>query len=268
MTGATANTLTVDGKAVLAGSGGRAFDPALPTVVLLHGAGMDHSVWALQSRYLAYHGRNVLAVDLPGHGRSEGPVLGCIEALADWLVRLLDAAGVARARLAGHSMGALVALECAARHGARVEALALMGVAAKMPVHPDLLAAAEANDPVAAEMIVDWGYGARAHLGGHRVPGLWMAGSGLRLLQHAAPGVLHRDLAACNAYRGGGEAAAKVACPALLLLAPDDKMTPAKAGRKLAAAIQGAEVVDLPACGHMMMVEQPDATLDALLRMI
>lgn len=259
---------TVDGKTVFAGTGGRAFDPAMPSVVLLHGAGMDHSVWALQSRYLAHHGRNVLAVDLPGHGRSEGPALDSIAELAGWVVRLLDAAEVERARLVGHSMGALIALDCAARHGDRVEALALLGVAAKMPVHPDLLAAAEANDPRAAEMIVAWGFGARGHLGGHAVPGLWMAGSGLHLLQNAAPGVLHRDLAACNAYDGGMEAAGKVGCPTRLILGRDDRMTPAKAGRKLSEAIPGAEVTELPASGHMMMIEQPDAALDALLGVV
>lgn len=256
--------LTVDGTSVFAATGGVEFDPARPAVVLVHGAGMDHSAWALQSRYLAHHGRAVLAVDLPGHGLSGGEPLDSIQAVADWLVRLLDAAGVERAAVAGHSMGALAALESAARHPDRWRALALLGVAAKMPVHPDLLAAAEANDPAAAEMVVAWGHGPRAQLGGNAAPGVWTTGSALRLLERARPGVLHTDLAACNAYARGGESAGEVRCPTLLLLAARDRMTPAKAGRKLASAIDDARVVELPDCGHMMMTEAPDATLDAL----
>lgn len=260
--------LEVDGAPVFAATGGTAFDPARPVVVLVHGAGMDHSVWALQSRYLAHHGRAVLAVDLPGHGRSGGDPLDSPKAIADWLVRLLDAVGVEQAALAGHSMGALAALESAARHPDRWRALALMGVAAKMPVHPDLLKAAEANDPAAAAMIVGWGHGARAQLGGDAVPGVWTTGAARRLLERAQPGVLHTDLAACDAYTHGGEAAGQVRCPTLLLLAAEDRMTPAKAGRKLAEAMDDARVVELAGCGHMMMTEAPDATLDALAKMV
>jgi pimeloyl-ACP methyl ester carboxylesterase len=256
--------LEVDGAPVFAATGGVAFDAARPVVVLVHGAGMDHSVWALQSRYLAHHGRAVLAVDLPGHGLSGGAPLESVDALADWLVRLLDALGVARAALVGHSMGALAALESAARHAQRWRALGLLGVAAKMPVHPDLLAAAEADDPAAAEIVVAWGHGPRARFGGNAVPGVWTTGAALNLLARARPGVLHTDLAACNAYARGEAAAGEVRCPTLLVLAAHDRMTPAKAGRKLGAAIADARVVELPGCGHLMMTEAPDATLDAL----
>lgn len=254
----------IDGAPVFAATGGTAFDPARPAVVMVHGAGMDHSVWALQARYLAHHGRGVLAVDLPGHGRSGGTPLDSPQAIADWLVRLLDAAGVGQAAVAGHSMGALAALEAAARHPARWRALALLGVAARMPVHPDLLRAAEADDPAAVEMILAWGHGARAQLGGDASPGVWTVGAARRLLLAARPGVLHADLAACDGYAGGMEAAQAVRCPSLLVLAAEDRMTPAKAGRKLAQAIPEARVVELPRCGHMMMTEAPDATLDAL----
>ena len=260
--------LPVDNQEVFAGTGGVAFDPAQPTVVFLHGAGMDHTVWALQSRYLAHRGRSVLAPDLPGHGRSAGAPLDSPQAIADWAVRLLDAAGVETAALVGHSMGALAALECAARHPDRVRALALLGVAGKMPVHPNLLAAAETDVPAAAAMIVAWGHGARAKLGGHPAPGTWTLGGGYRLLERAGPGVLHADLAACNAYAGADEAAAAVRCPTRLILGAEDRMTPAKAGRTLGGLINGAEVVELAAAGHMMMTEAPDATLDALRELV
>src|SRR5436190_12136356 len=134
--------IDVAGRAVYAYTGARRLDSALPTVVFVHGAGNDHSVWALQSRYFAHHGRNALAVDLPGHGRSEGDARNSIEAIADWIPALLDGAGVGAAAIVGHSMGALAALECAARYPQRVTRLALLGPAAPMPVAEVLLDAA------------------------------------------------------------------------------------------------------------------------------
>ena len=256
--------LSVDGRKVFAATGGRPFDPDLPLVVFVHGAGMDHTVWALQTRYFSHHGRSVLAVDLPGHGTSDGPLLDSIGGIADWLARLVETAGADRATLVGHSMGALAALECAARHGDRVSALALLGVAPRMPVHPDLLAAAGRDDHLAIDLVSSWGHGPVGHFGGARAPGLWLMTGGERLLERGAKGVLYNDLKACDAYDGGPEAAARVACPALLVLGALDKMTPPKAGRKLAETIQEHRVELIPDCGHMLMTERPDQTLDAL----
>jgi pimeloyl-ACP methyl ester carboxylesterase len=256
--------LSVAGHPVHAATGGRPFDPARPTVVFLHGAGMDHSVWVLQTRWFAYHGWSVLAVDLPGHGKSGGATLPSIAAIADWVPALLDAAGLAKATLVGHSMGALAALDCAARHGDRVAAVALLGIAPKMPVHPDLLAAAERNDPLAFQLICDWGHGPAGHRGGHRAPGLWMLGAAERLLAKSRPGALSRDLLACNAYADAEPRAAAVRCPALFVLGALDRMTPAKAGQALASNVAGAKTVTLSGAGHMMMIEKPDETLDAL----
>lgn len=256
--------LTVDGKRVFAATGGHEFDPARPVVVFLHGSGMDHTVWQLQTRYFAWHGRSVLAVDLPGHGRSEGPALTTVEAMADWLFALLDAAGVERATLVGHSMGAAVALEAAGRRPDRVTALALCGTAARMAVHPDLLAAAEAGEHVALDLMTSWGFDRRAHLGGARAPGLWMMGDGLRLLERGRDVVVGVDLRASNDYQGAMAAAARLRCPVLFVLGDRDRMTPVKAARPLADAIGTARVDIIPQSGHMMMVEQPDRTLDAL----
>jgi pimeloyl-ACP methyl ester carboxylesterase len=256
--------LTVAGARVHAGTGGRDFDASLSPIVFLHGAGMDHTVWALPARYFAHRGRAVLAVDLPGHGRSEGKPLASIGVMADWVAQLLDAAGAEKAALVGHSMGALVALEAAARHPERVSALALLGAAPRMPVHPDLLAAAEANDHAAFDLMTSWSFGPAGQLGGARVPGSWLMGGGERLLERLRPGVLSADLEACNAYGDGMESAAKVTCPALVVMGAEDKMTPARAGAKLAAAISGASSVVIPNCGHMMTAEKPDETLDAL----
>jgi pimeloyl-ACP methyl ester carboxylesterase len=257
--------LKVNGAEVFVATGGREFDPALPTVVLLHGAGFDHTTWALHSRWFAHHGFGLLAPDLPGHGRSAGKPLATIAEMADWVAALLNAAGVvAKAKLVGHSMGSLIALETAARHPAKVSGLSLIGTAATMTVGPDLLKAAEANDHAAIDMVSIWGLGFAAELGGSLAPGLWMHSGAQRVLEQCRPGVLYNDLNACNAYQGALDAAAKVAVPVTLILGERDMMTPAKAGKALAAALPNARTVVLPGAGHMMMVERPDELLAAL----
>jgi pimeloyl-ACP methyl ester carboxylesterase len=256
--------LSVDGRTVFVATGGRKFDPALPSVVFLHGAGMDHTVWNLQTRWFAHHGRNALAVDLPGHGRSPGPALRSIEALADFVPKLLDAAGAGQAALAGHSMGGLVALAAARRHPTRVRALGLVGVAATMPVHPKLLDAAARGDHAAVDMIADWAFGRRAQLGGARAPGTWMVGGGVRLLEKSAAGVLAADLAACDACKDTQEAAGTVRCPALYVVGMADRMTPPAGAAVLVKATPGAREHRLVGIGHMAMVEAPDATCAAL----
>jgi pimeloyl-ACP methyl ester carboxylesterase len=255
---------TVDGQRVFAATGGRPFATTEPTAVFIHGAGMDHTVWALQTRYFAHHGRSVLAVDLPGHGRSRAALLRSIADMASWIVRALDAAEVQSAALVGHSMGALIALEAAASAPARVRSLALLGVAERMAVHPDLQAAADGNRRLAPELVSSWGHGRSGHFGGNPAPGLWMMGSSLQLLERAPAGALAADLAASNTYDGAMAAAARVACPTLLLLGAFDRMTPPARAKPLAEAIERARTVVLPAAGHMLMSERPDAVIDAL----
>ncbi len=256
--------LPVNGVRAFAATGGRDFNSKEPTVVLIHGAGFDHTAWALHSRWFAHHGFSVLVPDLPGHGRSAGLALRSIAEMSDWIAALLAAAGAAKAHLIGHSMGSLIALETAARHPEKVSALGLIGTAATMTVGPDLLKAAEANDPAAIDMVSIWGLGFAAELGGSRAPGLWMHGGAQRVLQHCASGVLYFDLAACNAYSGALAAAAKVAVPTTVILGERDMMTPAKAGKALAAAIAGARTIVLPGAGHMLMMERPDELLTAI----
>ena len=256
--------LTVDDRKVFAATGGKPFDPSLPTIVFVHGASFDHTVWTLQTRYFAWHGYGVLAVDLPGHGRSEGPLLETVPAMADWLTRLLDAAGVGKAALAGHSMGALVALDAAARHAERVTSICLLGAGYPMRVNDALLQPAKANEHLAMDLVNSWGYGRNAQFGGHRVPGLWMMRGGLRVLEHAGDGVLFNDLNACNAYDDGEAAAEAITCPALFVLGEKDMMAPVKVARGLAAGMKQAEINVLKGVGHIMMEEAPDETLDAM----
>ena len=256
--------LSVNGIETFIATGGREFDSSQTTVVLLHGAGFDHTTWALHSRWFAHHGHSVLAPDLPGHGRSAGAPLPTIAGMADWTAALLDAAGVAKARLVGHSMGSLIALETAARHPAKISALGLIGTAAAMSVGPDLLKAAEANDRAAVDMVSIWGLGYQAELGGSLAPGLWMHSGAQRVLEQCRPGVLFNDLSACNAYQNALAAAAKVTVPTTLILGERDMMTPAKAGKALAAALPNSRTVVLRGAGHMMMIERPDELLAAL----
>jgi len=256
--------LTVDSRTVFATTGGTDFDAAKPTIVFLHGAGFDRTAWRLQTRWFAHHGRSVLAVDFPAHGWSDGPALESIGAMADWTARLIEAAGLKQAALVGHSMGALVALDCAARHGDKVRALGLCGVASEMPVHPEMLESAKANTLKVQELMTFWGMGNALHKGGMVSPGLWLRRESLAVLAGNKPDVIHTDLAACNAYKDAPARAAAVKCPTVLVLADGDLMTPAAKARPLAAAIAGSKTVVIPNSGHTMMVERPDETLEAL----
>jgi pimeloyl-ACP methyl ester carboxylesterase len=256
--------LPVNSQEAFVATGGRDFDASLPAVVFLHGAGFDHTAWALHSRWFAHHGFAVLAPDLPGHGRSAGSALGSIAEMADWTAALLSAAGAAKGHLIGHSMGSLIALETAARHAEKVSALSLIGTAAAMTVGPDLLKAAEANDRAAIDMVSIWGLGFNAELGGSLAPGLWMHGGAQSTLRSCQPGVLFSDLSACNSYQDALSSAARITVPTTLILGERDMMTPLKAGKALAAAIPRSRTVILPGAGHMLMAERPDELLAAL----
>jgi pimeloyl-ACP methyl ester carboxylesterase len=185
--------LNINGHEVFVATGNREPDSNKDTVLFLHGTGQDHSIWVLPTRYFARHDRNVLAVDLPGHGRSGGMPLESIEAMADWAIQVLDAAGLSTAAVVGHSLGSLVAIATAARHPQRVRAIALVGVTVPMPVSGFLLDNAKRDKHEAIEMLNFWGYSKSAQLGGNATPGNWMLGGGLRLMEKAGPGVIHTD---------------------------------------------------------------------------
>ena len=254
----------VDGQRTYAYTGARAFDPALPSVVFVHGAGLDHTVWILQSRWFAHHGYNALALDLPGHGRSAGATRTRIEDMAAWLRQCVDALDIEHVSLAGHSMGALVTLAAAGEMPDRITFTALLGVAVPMPVSDALLEAARERPGDAHTMITSWGHGFAAQLGGNRAPGMWMTGNAMRLLERGASGLLANDLDACNRYQRGLEHAARIRSPVLMILGRQDIMASPRAIGPLRDALANARVLELDGCGHMMMAEQPDAVLDAL----
>ena len=256
--------IEVNGATAYCYTNNREIDPEKDSIVFVHGAGMDHTVWTLAARHFARHGRNVIAVDLPGHGRSGGEAKKSIEEMGDWVVALLDALQVPRAAIAGHSLGSLVALDCAGRHPTRVRALAMVAGTAPMPVSDAILDASANNDHAAFDMLTQWGYSKRHQFGGNKNPGMWMVGGTLRLFERSRPGVLHADMSACNNYRGGLERAPAVQCPVLMVLGREDRLTPVRSTDALRAALPSPDVRILEGAGHTLMVEAPNALLDAL----
>jgi pimeloyl-ACP methyl ester carboxylesterase len=260
--------LNVQGRDAYCYTGGKSFNPELPTAVFIHGAQHDHSVWILQTRYFAHHGFGVLAVDLPGHGRSKGAPLASVEAMADWLLAVLDAAKVQKAALIGHSMGSLIALETAFRAPDKVSKLALVGTAYPMKVSGALLDASMNDEQTAIDMVNIWSHTTIAHKPSSPGPGFYVMGGNQRLMQRISQQnpakVFHTDFSACNAYANGDAAATSVSCPTLLLIGKRDMMTPPKATATLSKTIAGCRVVHIENCGHALMAEQPDAVLDSL----
>ncbi len=260
--------LTIDGFESYCYTGGKSFDATLPVMVFIHGAQNDHSVWILQTRYFAHHGFAVLAVDLPGHGRSKGEPLHSVQAMAEWILRLLDAAGVQQASLVGHSMGSLIALEVAATAPARVARLALLGAASPMKVS-DLLLNVTLNDEQSAiDMVNSWSHSSIAQKPSFPGPGFYARGGARRLMQHitrkGGKNMYHVNFSACNAYANAEAAAKSLQCPVLFLIGQRDLMTPPRAVATLIKLIPQARSVLLAQCGHAMMEEQPDAVLDNL----
>jgi pimeloyl-ACP methyl ester carboxylesterase len=253
--------LTVDGRAAYAYTAAHALDAAKPTLVFVHGAGLDHSSFALQSRYFGYHGWNVLALDLPGHGRSDGPPLQTVGDMARWIAHLSDSLSIRKFSVVGHSMGALAALELATRHAPLVERIAMVGIAYPMKVGEAFLDAAKRNQYDAFDMHTIWGHAAQVPLAANPSPGMWMHGDNQARLERLAPGVLYADLKACNDYVLEGE----VRCPALFILGERDVMTPPRRAQEIQQKIPNAKTVRVPFSGHALMAEAPDATLDALI---
>ena len=258
--------LVVQGRAAYAYTGGKPFADDGPCVVFIHGALNDHSVWTLLARWYAHHGHRVLAVDQPGHGRSDGPPLASIEALADWLLALLDAAGVKTAHPVGHSMGSLIALEAASRAPERAAGLVMVGTAYPMKVSDALLATARDEPARAIAMVNAFSHSGIASKPSYPGPGAWLrggAGALMHRIQNGGEGNLfEHDFRVCDAYANGLEAARRVACPAHLIVGTRDVMTPAKATKELAGMLDAT--VSRIVSGHALMQEAPDAVLNAM----
>lgn len=266
--------IDVLGAPLYAYTGGRPLQADRPTAVMIHGVLNDHSVWILQSRYLAHHGFNVLAIDLPGHGRSAGNAPASVEEAARTVLALLDALGVAQAALVGHSWGSLIALQAAADAPQRVTHLALVGTAYPMRVSPALLEASLHDPRRAIDMVNVFSHSTLAPPPSALGPGTWLYGASCALMHavlasNAQVNVFHRGFLACDRYQGGEAAARALCCPVQFILGTRDQMTPPKAAQPLIDAAHAAgvpvDVVQIPA-GHALMTEAPDGVLDALRR--
>ena len=251
--------IAIGGNTVFVSTGSGKHVDGAPAIVFVHGAGHDHSVWVMPARFFARHGFNVAAVDLPGHGRSAGPPLDRITDMSDWLHTVLQNLGFAQTVVVGHSMGSLVAAQFATDHARACRAIALLGTSMPMPVTEMLLNAAADDHHAAIDMANTWSHAGK--VGASSNPGVWMLGSGERLMERAGPGVFHADLEACNSFSAPQ---GLVECSALVIAGDSDQMTPAKAGLSVADGLPEATVVRLEGCGHAMLSERPNAVLDAL----
>jgi pimeloyl-ACP methyl ester carboxylesterase len=245
-------------------TGGKDFDAGKPAIIFLHGAANDHSVWSFQSRYFAHHGFNVLAVDLPGHGKSFGNAKTTIAQYTDWLINLCDNGAIECAAVVGHSMGSLIALDIAARHPARISHLALLGCSAPMPVADALLDAATHRPHEAFDMLNIWGHAPQVKWNQSAIPGTSLMMAYKCLLEKSRPGVLANDLNACRLFMIDDAAMKNIAAPTMILSGTRDMMTPPKAAALVAKQINGAKWVSLDGVGHAMMQEAPGEVLDAL----
>ena len=261
--------INVQGANIYAYTGGKTFDAAKPTAIFIHGVLCDHSVWALQSRYMANHGWNVLAIDLPGHCKSGGAAPKTVEEAAAFIAQLMDAAGLQQAALIGHSWGSLIAMEAAANLKDHISHLVLVGTAFPMKVSPALLESAIATPEKAIAMVNTF---SRATLSPPNGAGSWVFGAGMALgrrvlASNSQTNLLHAGFTACDSYAGGEAAMASITCPVLFVLGEQDQMTPPKAAKGLidAAKAAGKAVkVQMIPNGHNQMSESPDATLFAI----
>ena len=261
--------LTVNGHPTYCYTGGKPFNPAQPTVIFIHGVLNDHSVWILQTRYLAHHGWNVLAVDLPGHCKSEGAPPQTVAEASRFIVALLDATGLAQAALVGHSLGSLIALQTAADAPQRVSQLVLVGTAFPMKVSPVLLDLSLHTPLKAIDLVNSLSHSMLAPPPSTLGPGSWLYGGARALMRRVLDSNLnvnlfHAGFKACDDYNTGEAAMESTQCATLFIVGSSDQMTPPKAAQSLISRAKQAKVCTLQA-GHSLMSEAPDGVLHALL---
>lgn len=245
-------------------SGTRGLQGDTNPIVFIHGTGMDHTVWTLFARYFLRHGRDVLSVDLPGHGKSKGPLLDSIESLSSNLLNYLDSRNIHKFSVVGHSMGSLIALEAASTKPERVNSLVMIGTALPMAVSEALLDLAKRNDPGAIDILTFMGYSNNARIGNNKNPGMWMTEGTRRLMQRSSKDVIFNDLLACSNYVDGLEKAKKVSADTLLILGENDYLTPRHRAKDLINNFESVRVKEIKNSGHTMMVENPNLVLDYL----
>ena len=226
------------------------FDKKKPSILLMHGSGLSHIVWSLHEQFYASQGFNVLSVDIPGHGNSDGPSLKSIEEISDWIRLLMRTLDILKITIIGHSQGSLVGIDFASRYPDLISKLVLVAGSYKMPVNQDLIDLAEAGDEKAILLMMKWGYeGSKAFIGGNPVKKIIK--SSRDIIE-----VLAVDLNACNNYKNGEQSLEKINCSTLCIFGDLDKMVPVKAGTKMSERIKNSETKIISNCGHMIIFEK------------
>ena len=231
-------------------TGGLDFDKSKPYVLLMHGSGLTHIVWSLHEQFYVSQGFNVLSIDLPGHGNSEGPSLKSIEEISDWVKQLINKVNISKINFIGHSQGCLVGIDFASRYPNLIDKLVLVAGSYKLPVNQDLIDLAEAGDEKSVLLMMKWGYeGSKAFIGGNPVKKIINSSREIRE-------ILAVDLNACNNYKNGKVSLEKINCSTLCIFGDLDKMVPLEVGNKMAAMIKNSEKKIINNCGHMIIFEK------------
>ncbi len=240
----------LENKNVHASDSGQGIDTKKDTIVFLHGSGLSHIVWSLAEQFFSSKNFNVLSLDLPGHGNSDGPCLDSIEKIADWLENVFDKLKLKDLILVGHSQGCLEILEYAYKYKERLKKLVFIGGSNKMPVHPDLIELAQNGHSDAVKLMMKWGYeGSKKFIGGNPVEKIIQSPRDISE-------ILAVDLKACNNYSNGSEAAKDIDFPSMLILGELDKMINLEAGKKFSNLIKNSTTHVIKGCGHMIMIEK------------
>ena len=240
----------LENKNIHASDSGQGIDINKDTIVFLHGSGLSHIVWSLAEQFFLSKNYNVLSIDLPGHGNSDGPCLDSIEKIADWLEKVFDKLRLKNLILVGHSQGCLEILEYSSRYKERLKKLVFVGGSNKMPVHQDLLELAQSGHSDAVKLMMKWGYeGSKKFIGGNPVEKIIQSPRDISE-------ILAIDLNACNNYSNGSEAAKVIDLPSLLILGELDKMVNLEAGKKFSNLIKNSTTHVIKGCGHMIMIEK------------
>jgi len=240
----------IENKNIFASDTGQGIDIKKKTIIFLHGSGLSHIVWSLTEQFFSNKNFNVLSIDLPGHGNSDGPCLDSIEKIADWLERIFSKLDLNNLILVGHSQGCLEILEYASKYKDRLNKLVFIGGSNKMPVHPDLIELAQNGDSDAVKLMMKWGYeGSKKFIGGNPVEKIIQSPRDISE-------ILAVDLNACNNYSNGAEAAKTINFPSLLIFGELDKMVNLETGKKFGGLIKNSTTHVIKGCGHMIMIEK------------
>ena len=240
----------LENKNIHASDSGQGIDTNKDTIVFLHGSGLSHIVWSLAEQFFSSKNYNVLSIDLPGHGNSDGPCLDSIEKIADWMEKVFDKLKLKNLILVGHSQGCLEILEYSSRYKERIKKLVFVGGSNKMPVHPDLIELAQNGHSDAVKLMMKWGYeGSKKFIGGNPVEKIIQSPRDISE-------ILAVDLKACNNYSNGSEAAKAINLPSMLIYGELDKMVNLEAGKKFSNLIKNSITHVIKGCGHMIMIEK------------